>query len=275
MLSTLTFLDCIIGAGMGLLLLMASIYDAHGTAVPDSATVPYALLGCCESFIHGRYIIAAIALTLSIYIMQPRRGRMIKAVNNWFVRRAYVDEEALKKSEEASSCEAGEFEQIHGQLLHKLLLAVYFLITTATILYSIWFPENALKGVPVLIPACIMPTVSAALQMKRQMDAVSPPQQAPDWEPIGAIGGADVLVLAGILGFYGIIPFLFGVTASMMVYLTIATCCQIARRKKGSGYPMLPVMMITLPIRVVLAYTICQPIIESFGWLASHGIIYS
>ena len=77
----------IFGVGMLFLLALAAKCDANGTEIPDSVTVPYALLGITSAFLEGNILAGLLALITMVFILQPWRPKWLKHVNRWFVRR--------------------------------------------------------------------------------------------------------------------------------------------------------------------------------------------
>lgn len=54
---------------MGFYLVMAAIYDRHGTMVPDYVTFPYALLGLFVGALQGRFLTVVVGTVLFIMVL--------------------------------------------------------------------------------------------------------------------------------------------------------------------------------------------------------------
>lgn len=248
-------------AAMVLLLMLSAIYDYNGQAVPDNLTVPFALMGATMSAMNGRWITCAITIAATAFVLQPWRPNLLKRLNRWLLSSAF-DEDEEEQALEQMDAVANEFERKNGRDMDTIRMFTYGIYISAILLMMTLSNKSRIAVVVFGINTLI--TVAADIQGKKAD------------QPLGmeAFGGADVIVIAGILGFYGFIPFVFSMTATFAVQFVLLMIKQIIKKKKDTGTPLLPVIFLMAPVRYYIAVTYCPRIVQAFNW-AMREVVFN
>lgn len=265
LITAMTGVDIVITLAMFCLLALSAWCDANGAEVYDETTVPYALLGIMLGLRHGRFVSSAVATALILFILQPWRPIWLRKLNAWLMRRAYRDTETqdIEREEEALNEKADSFALKRGRSITTVSTTIFFLAAATSVLSQAEGPKPAITMSHALIIA-----YSVLLLVHADRRNEGSPEQEPH-EKLSAFGGADIIIFLGLLPYYGVIPFLFGVTASLLVFLGMAAIRIHVLKKSSVGLPLLPAMLFSAPIRFILALTVCRPIVDSYMWLTT------
>jgi hypothetical protein len=249
-------------------------YDAHGTMVPDDATVPYAFLGLIAAAYRGRWISFALGLIVLLLALFGKQPKWMKKLGEKMVMRAYKSEEAVEEVSEEQAAKAEEFEQKHGVVLHAKMayliggmggvfvaypVIMFIYSKTGEIEFGSWLDILRIGISLVLWITCGFIVYQS--HVGEQSD-----------EEVCAFGGADMLILIGLFGFYGGVAFLYALIPTFAVYLLYFILAHFIKREKTwGGRPMLPVLFCTIPVRVYvvcyLAYNIIVSYEDMFEWV--------
>lgn len=260
MFEQLSAYDIAIGIMMAFYLICASLYDAHGTAIPDRITLPYALLGGCESLLLGRYMTAAGVFLFSLYIILPlcSHGTLLMQLS--------ANESKISAS----------FEQKYGTTMLRVITAADLIFIVFCLLFTTCITFDLRCGSISLLAIMVTWFLNAIGTAREEFPYPNVGIVAPQIEKLqsGVIGEADLLVFAGIIGFYGIIPSILCLAASFMCYLFWAMLHQMGTQRQQGTYPMLPTLCITIPARLILACTVGQFFSESFETITALGVLH-
>lgn len=281
--STYPFIDIIMTVSAVAFLFLAAWYDRNGASIPDTVTIPYALVGITMSVIYERYITAVISVFLLIFVMQSWRPKWMKRINEFFMRRAYgeTDEDGeedrqgkfitAEEREKELDEKAEAFEKAYGWKINIVVRIILVLTTIASILpFLTYMPE------PIAYRTIIMTSISMLLflflmcLMPADKNEVVATEET---EELSAMGGADQIVLIGMFAFYGLIPFVYGAAATFLVHILLVFISSACKKKdpREGGYPLLPSIFISIPIRLYLASVVCAGILNNFSWLIENG----
>ena len=286
--STYPFIDIIMTVSAAAFLFLAAWYDRNGASIPDAVTIPYALVGITMSGIYGRYITAVLSILLLLFTLQPWRPKWMKRVNAFFMRRAYSDgtEEdegegerkkrhvTVEERERELDAQAEAFENAHGWQINVAVRAILGLTSVASIFAFLrYMPE------PTAYRAVIMTNVSLllflALLGMTSNNKTDPVGVAVETEELSALGGADQIVLIGMFGFYGLIPFVYGAAATFLLHIILVLLSSLRKKKNPmeGGFPLLPSIFLAIPIRLYLASVVCADVLNNFSWLIANGLL--
>lgn len=127
---------------MGFYLVMAAIYDRHGTMVPDFVTFPYALLGLFVGALQGRFLTVVVGTVLFIMVFIGYCPDWVTRLNRWLIKRAYKTEEAVQAEMESYDAMAFDFEKRHGKTMRAiaevLIILTFAIVGIKTIMYFIF-----------------------------------------------------------------------------------------------------------------------------------------
>lgn len=260
--------DLILAIGMVLILTLAAWYDANGAEVPDCVTIPYALCGMAMSVLHGRLTNAAVCaclLGLAVYSWRPKWLRRLDA---WMMWRAYT-EESLQEETEELEAKAEKFEARFGRRIKLSMKAIE--VTILLGLGLICSVQGWTTQAVVALSALVVFMVCFwRLQARTETDEEE--AMSEEVEELSAFGGADFIVLVGMLGFYGPITFLYCLTASFLVYIIMVILRNLVMRGKANrGMVMLPSLLAAVPIRIYLATEVCPQVVQAISWAAREA----
>lgn len=252
-------LDIVLAAAMGLLMVLSAIYDAHGAEVPDTVTVPYAMFGICTSVLHGRVAAGLIALLLLVIVLTGWTPRWLSRANKRLMDKSYGEETGLQKETDLLSMKAASFEQRHGRWIDVL---VNVIIVTGVMAIFVCIPYDGLTLQEIFLFFALFALLGPYAVLKQKAKRAGGSGEMPV-EELSAFGGADTIVIAGILGFYGGIPFVYGMAATMAVVFLFAL---VGRLRGKRGIAMLPGILVTAPIRLYILIVYCPRLIQAFNW---------
>lgn len=260
--------DIIILTTMFLMLILAAIYDLNGAEVPDVVTMPYSILGVSASVLHGRYITAVLALAIVVFIMMPWRPKWMKKINSFFLHRAYAEGELAEHSEKLS-LEANAFEERHGTTMLKLSFLLHGLALAAGIVIAFCLKEGeSRERIGFLVCLAALTLIYGILASKQLKDVEGKGSEfLPEVEELSAMGGADIILFAGMLGVYGMIPFIYSMPVTLGAAILFAMVRRIFKNEKFlQGQPLIPSLLLTAPARVYITLVFCPGTIEAFDW---------
>lgn len=261
-------LDLAMAAVMLTLLIVAAFFDANGAEVPDELTVPYALSGIIVSVLHERWGAAVVAVLLVGFILSGWSPKWIQELNAKLMARAYPSEEALREETERLAVRAARYAKSDHLLLTSVLgmVLAFFIFGSVIGIMSLTETQARVRYI-VAVAVCALSLYRLKLQTERTTQAGEPEKA----EPLSAVGGADVIVFAGLLGFYGGIPFVYVMAATMVGVFILAVLFQLVRGKKGSvGIPLLPGILLMAPLRIFILVTYCPKVLQAFGWASGN-----
>lgn len=265
---------CELAAVMGIMatfLCISAVYDVNGAEVPDYATVPYAILGIYAGVMQGRYITACFALLVLLLTITDWRPAVIKKIDSRIVRNAFKDEERIAEEEAKMDAEAKAFESAHGRKLRSVAAA----LGIQTVVVILWFSvRHFIKGAYlagaielVFLVFWILVEKAGMMPVKEEAaeDCGEEEVQAP--LALTALGGADVIILCGVMGLYGLLSFLYAVVIVCLATLMLYMVRRIREGKKPShGQPMVPAILMTAPLRILVALYVTPPLVRLFAW---------
>ena len=281
--STSPFIDIIMTGSAVAFLFLAAWYDRNGASIPDTVTIPYALVGITMSVIYERYITAGISLLLLIFVMQPWRPKWMKRINEFFMRRAYSDADengeeetqgkfiTVEEREKELDEKAEAFERKHGWQINVAVRAILILTAMASILAFLkYMPEPIAYRTVIMTNIAMLLFLFMMCLMPADKNEVVATEET---EELSAMGGADQIVLIGMFAFYGLIPFVYGAAATFLVHILLVFISSACKKKdpREGGYPLLPSIFISIPIRLYLASVVCAGILNNFSWLIENG----
>jgi hypothetical protein len=85
-------------------------------------------------------------------------------------------------------------------------------------------------------------------------------------EKLESIGEADILIFAGILGYYGVIPFSFCMAVTMGTAFIYFIIYYIIHHADASGIALLPSILISAPLRICVYINVCMPMVKNIIW---------
>lgn len=262
--------DILVAAFMGAYLICAALHDSFGEEVPDLFTIPYAVLGISASVYHQRHLIAVIGLAILFFILCPWRPKWLLKLNHWLIARHYPSEE-LMAIESAERHELAEtFSEKHFRKFAYISIGL-LIPTILLIVYPAAHDLNHVAGIEVII--CVLGLVIFGSAVYYGLKPKSEKEKKEDETPMemSAFGGADVIVFVGILGFYGLIPFLYGIIASLCLYLLWIVIVKFIKKEKAPhGTPMLPALCLTGPVRLIIAVTVCPSVVSTIQWAVNN-----
>lgn len=257
-------LDFAMAAVMLTLLILAAIFDANGAEVPDALTVPYAFTGISVSVLHERWGAALVATMMVIVVLSGWSPKWLQRLNDMLMARAYKSEEAIQEETGKLADKAARFAKRERQLMTSALgmVTAFFLFGAVIGVMSLTETSARIR----YILSVTLWLISFFLLTKRSERAAKD-GELEEAEPLTAFGGADVLVFAGILGFYGGVAFFYVMAATMVGVLILVAAVTVVNGKRSTvGVPLMPGILVMAPVRLFILVTICPRVIQTFEW---------
>lgn len=261
------FQDGILTVGMLLILALGAWYDTNGAEVPDSVTIPYTLCGITMGVLHDRLASTAACAFMLVFVVCSWRPKWLIKFNAWMLRRTYT-EESLKAEKEELDTKAELFEAKHGCGIKSAMKAI-----EVVVLFGLGLACSAQGWTrqAVVAVSALAVFMICLWSIQYRTEAVAKQGEPEAEEAISAFGGADAIVLIGMLGYYGCIPFLYCLVASLLVYIIIAFLRNIVRKGQSTGgMPMLPALFLAYPIRLYLATQVCPQVVQAMKWAVEN-----
>lgn len=260
---------------MGFYLVMAAIYDRHGTMVPDYVTFPYALLGLFVGALQGRFLTVVVGTVLFIMAFIGYCPDWVTRLNRWLIKRAYKTEEAVQAEMESYDAMAFDFEKRHGKTMRAiaevLIILTFAIVGIKTIMYFIF---GSSMGVEASIGKELLGllfiavwTLFSSCGMLPWNDARQYAQVPEEIEELSAFGGADVIIFIGFLGAYGLVGFIYGMIPTAIVYIIACVIRHIKTKNDlGHGQPLIPSILVSAPARIAMFLMLAQPMSSLLAW---------
>lgn len=268
MTATISAITAVMLAGSAFYLTLAAFCDRNGAEVPDAITVAYAACCICAAVSQGRYIIGTLSTAALIVYLSGWKPKAMRKLNGWLMRRAYDSETEADEVEAAMNMQADAFYAKHEKHLERLYLAAGLVLVLASgvaLLCQSRGGENQTQGYAAV--GCL---VAAVFAVRSVYGKERPAAENPDREGLSAFGGADIIVIIGIFALYGPIAFPFAVGVSFALHLLILIIRHLATRGKSNlkqHAPLLPSVWLAGPLRMAIALTVCQPMLQEARWL--------
>ena len=252
--SELTNVEFAFGLAMFLLLVLSAICDFVCQEVPDSLTVSYVILSCVVAAERGELWLAIVLMLAEVYVQTPWRPKWHKRFNEWMVHRAYKgDMDAVRDTQMASEEHASALFSGYGRWFHIAGLDIAF-CSILLVIISGWS-----KGGPsvlvVMIAGMVYIVLSEAVISKLIVSGV-----VKEHEDISAMGGADVLVLLGILGYYGLFGGCCAIVVSLFISLLWYMVKRLITKSKEPAFALLPSLCISAPVRLFVVVSFATPL---------------
>lgn len=254
--------DTIVATVMLILLALSSWCDIHGTEVPDSFTVPYAIFGCYAAFLHERWTTAFICIIALAAILIGISIPGWEKLNAFLAGNCDVD---ISSEENLLEVQASRFLKKRGHIIDRVSIVTEFLGTLALIITTI-HPAQEIESIPLLALFMLLCMMFILIKVKYASRGEEGELPA---EGISVFGGADAIVFVGILGFYGPVGFIYGMAATMVVALAWGLI-QKYRKPKSIAIPLLPAVFAAAPLRIYIACAVASQAEQAIKWIA-HG----
>lgn len=261
-------LDFVAAAVMLTLLIVAAFFDANGAEVPDQLTVPYAYMGIVVSVLHERWVVALAAALMVASVLIDWRPKWLRELNRKLMSIPEKPDKMSQDDDEQDISMAAQFAKGDGRLMTSVLgmVATLFLFGSVIGVLSLTDMSAQIR----YIAAVILCAVSIFL-LKRQSDSTNNNDHLVEVEPLSAFGGADIIVFAGLLGFYGAIPFVYVMTVTMVGIFIMALIVMLRKGKKGTArIPLLPGLLLMAPLRLFILVTYCPRVLQTFSWASGN-----
>ena len=260
---------------MGFYLVMAAIYDSHGTMVPDYVTFPYALLGIFVGALQGRYLTAIVGTVLFVMVFIGYCPDWVTRLNRWLIKRAYKTEEAVQAELESYDATAFDFEKKHGKTMRSiaevLVILTFAIAGIKTLMYFIFggsmeVKGSITKGLLGLLFIAVW-TLFSSCGMLPSRDKRRYAQVPEEIEELSAFGGADVIVFIGFFGAYGLVGFIYAMIPTAIVYIIACVIRHIKTKNDlGHGQPLIPSVLVAAPARIAMFLMLAQPMSSLLAW---------
>ena len=255
----------------GFFLVLAAIYDANGAEVSDSVTVPYAAACIGVALSQQRYGDAVIALIILALVLANWKPKLFKRLNERFLHRVYESEEAHQEDSAALNEQADQFREKHGKALDTIYKSGGIAAIAALVVSAAIATANTVSGtgnVPIAIAwAAVIPLVIAFVLYGKNKESVV--DDTVLREDISFFGGADVIVVAGIFAAHGLVSTVHGVAISFLLHIVYVSVKRLIKHQplRGGQDPLIPSLAVTAPVRVAIAFFVCQKLISEYNWL--------
>lgn len=241
--------ELIVALSMFFFLAHAAWFDANGTEVPDAITVPYALLGISTSILHERYLTVLIATGILLFMLLPVRIPWLDKLNAKLVLQAYKTDEALNNEIEQQAKKTEDFFARREEQVSRWL-GISYTVIPIMLFATLFMEENTPNNVAIftICAACSIVAVEIAFTILSNRE-----QNNQRTEDLSALGGADVIILLGMLGFYGFELFIYEIAitfSACLLYVLIRYCIT---KEKQVSIALLPAMFFMAPVRIGLA----------------------
>lgn len=252
-------------------LFVGALYDAHGALVPDDVTVPYAILGLIAALIQHYWFTFAFGIFALIFALYGREPAWMKALGQKLLMHSYKSEDAIMELERKHEEIADKFELRFGKVLHATLVLFICGIIMLPLLYLF---TSEINTTSVLVAIAVFALVLFGYSYVYK--GGDSPAVTED-EALCAFGGADVLILIGLFGYYGMIAFTFALVPTFAVYLIWSILAHfISGEKVWGGCPMLPAVFCTISLRLYVVGVLCEDLILScrFSFSDLASLVY-
>lgn len=263
-----TNLDIVATAVMLTLLIVAAFFDANGSEVQDMLTVPFAYMGITISVLHKRWWTALVALLAVIAVLSSWCPKWLKWLNGKLMAKTYKSEEAIQEEQRQLKAKGDRYSQRNGRLMTSVLgmVVAFFLFGSVVGVLSLTETGARVRFI------CAVALCSGSLYLlKRQTDLAAKDGKLIEAEPLSAFGGADIIVFAGLLGFYGAISFVYVMAATMVGVFIMVLIVKLVKGKKGTAsVPLLPGILVMAPVRLYILVTYCPRVLQTFSWASEN-----
>jgi len=261
-------LDFVAAAVMLTLLIVAAFFDANRAEVPDQLTVPYAYMGIVVSVLHERWVVALAAALMVASVLIDWRPKWLRELNRKLMSITEKPDKMSQDDDKQDISMAARFAKGDGRLMTSVLgmVATLFLFGSVIGVLSLTDMSAQIR----YIAAVVLCAVSIFL-LKRQSDSTNNDDHRVEVEPLSAFGGADIIIFAGLLGFYGAIPFVYVMAVTMVGIFIMALIVMLRKGKKGTArIPLLPGLLLMAPLRLFILVTYCPRVLQTFSWASGN-----
>ena len=234
-------------------------YDSNGALVPDDATVPFAAGGVVMSALCGRWFSFIFGLSALLFALYGKTPEFMKKISEKLLMRSYGTEEAIRDFDAELEEISEQFEVEHGAKLHMTLFVFSLIQFLVPVVFYFFSDRSVIALVPFLVSFVVL--LLGFMYVYRQNEQMS------ETSEMTAFGGADVLVLIGLFGYYGGVAFVYAMVVTFAAYLLWSDLLQVLNGDLvWKAVPMLPVILWTIPLRLIIVHVAFSEMISSISF---------
>lgn len=233
-----------IGAAMAALLVLGAVCDIICREVPDSISVSFCALGIINGIIQGRGVGAALAYIALIALINGYQPFLFRKIGERALKRSYEDELSLAEENAQIDAASDVFYERHGKVIYALSIGFYLASVFVITLYLA--KESIINTVAIITVGISIPILTFVITKINDKK---------EHEEISGMGGADTIVLLGILAYFGLINGVYAITAQMtctiLLYMLKLGIQKLLKRDGNAGFPLLPYLVLSTPAAFV------------------------
>lgn len=232
---------------MVMLLALGAYYDYKTTYVSDSITIPYAILGVLVACANNHYYSAILATYIILAQIFPKIS-LLRIISNAIKKRRPESDSAEELEENIPPASVAGYMLKLERMLPLVGSLIMGLSIICCFIYNFSSKDLSIINVILFSGALLISAIITIWYCTHRTSE----EIVPATENVEGFGGADMLIFAGILGYYGIISFFACIVISLTLSLIIHKIYSVIKKTKTKGIPLLPSLFISFPVRIII-----------------------